>query len=919
MRSVHLSTLLLTVMPVVGQDLAPLQKLLRDGHYTEVETRARVLLKDVETTSGPDSLEAAKVIDALAASLYYGGKSATPEAPALAHRAVVIKERVLGPEHRAVAASLNIEANIHRQRGAYSDARPLLERALRIWEGELGNEHPNALAGKNNLAILLQALGELDKARDLLEEIRGVRERTLAPDDPRIAKILNNLAMVLVDLGLYADALPLQRRAVEIWEEALPAGHPSIADGLNILGWMLYLSGDPAAARPLFERALTLRRQRLGADHPLVSWTRENLALSLEAQGQHSEVLALLKQVCQDRRKQLGPGHPDVARAHYHLARALAREGDLTAAIDSALLAEDIGREHLRWMASALAEREALLYREARDRLSLKTSGLDLALSLAMKAAPCPKLPARLLDHVIRSRALVLDELAERHQSLPKDDVETVELRAEVLRASERYAQVKVRGPEASSSRDYRQLLDLLRDEKESAERALAQRSFRFRASLDSKRAGLREVSAALPTGSALVAYARHQRGGGGYLAFLLRAGGSPELLALGRAAEIDRLVARWGREASLGTLAHGRADAESGRAYWKEASALREKIWDPVRRRLGRVAKVYVVPDGRLHLVNLAALPADESRYLVETGPLIHYLSAERDLAAKPRATRQGRGLLAMGGPSFDSTGPRNETLSEDVDGGQPVFRGKRSECLELLDIPFEPLPAALEEVQDIAGLWAKRAPVSGDALVLTGAAASEAAFKAQAPGRRAVHLATHGFFLAGRCASVRPGTRGIQGLTPAAESLGSDSLLLAGLALAGANRRSGARPGQEDGILTAEEIAALDLSSVDWAVLSACDTGVGDIRAGEGVLGLRRAFQVAGAGSLVLSLWAVEDAATGDWMRAFYAAAIGDSSSSLAQAVRDASLQVLRERRRQGKSTHPLYWGAFVAAGRE
>jgi CHAT domain-containing protein len=134
--------------------------------------------------------------------------------------------------------------------------------------------------------------------------------------------------------------------------------------------------------------------------------------------------------------------------------------------------------------------------------------------------------------------------------------------------------------------------------------------------------------------------------------------------------------------------------------------------------------------------------------------------------------------------------------------------------------------------------------------------------------------------------------------------------------LALAGANRRQYASVAEEDGILTAEEIAGLDLAGVEWAVLSACGTGLGEVKTGEGVLGLRRAFQVAGAATLIMSLWSVEDQAARRWMRALYEARHVRGMST-AESVREASLEVLRERRSKGESTHPLFWGAFVATG--
>jgi CHAT domain-containing protein len=142
------------------------------------------------------------------------------------------------------------------------------------------------------------------------------------------------------------------------------------------------------------------------------------------------------------------------------------------------------------------------------------------------------------------------------------------------------------------------------------------------------------------------------------------------------------------------------------------------------------------------------------------------------------------------------------------------------------------------------------------------------------------------------------------------------SNPVHLSGLALAGANERAAAGPDDEDGILTAEEIAGLDLRGTDWAVLSACDTGRGRVQFGEGVLGLRRAFQSAGTRTVIMSLWAVEDESARRWMRALYENRVVRRLDT-AEAVTQADLEVLRARRAQARSTDPFFWAAFVATG--
>jgi CHAT domain-containing protein len=199
-----------------------------------------------------------------------------------------------------------------------------------------------------------------------------------------------------------------------------------------------------------------------------------------------------------------------------------------------------------------------------------------------------------------------------------------------------------------------------------------------------------------------------------------------------------------------------------------------------------------------------------------------------------------------------------------------------------------------------------------------LSGERATETAVKQGVVGRRVIHLATHGFFLGTWCESQQraaPSSRAPQSVAINATGR-QDSLLLAGLAFTGANRPASAGSSADDGLLLSEEIAALDLRGVEWAVLSACDTGTGVIRAGEGLFGLRRLFQVAGAGTVIVSLWPVEDDMTRQWMTAAYRHRFVEGEGT-AEALRGASIDILRTLRQRGESTHPARWASFIAAG--
>lgn len=365
------------------------------------------------------------------------------------------------------------------------------------------------------------------------------------------------------------------------------------------------------------------------------------------------------------------------------------------------------------------------------------------------------------------------------------------------------------------------------------------------------------------------------------------------------------------------------RASARSERDCREAGEALRVRVWDPVAPLIEGCRLVFVVPDGSFHLLNMAALPTSDGGYLVETPHVIHYLSAERDIVTKRNPPPRGVGLLAVGGVSFDRAESTRATGPVAPHAGPLLRSGSDSpgglpDCESFRSVRFRPLPETVGEIDQITRLWGRPEEVA----TLTGERAAERAVKELLPGRRVGHFATHGFFLDRACVGrADAGGRGIGGITViqrphSAPRALANPFRLSGLALAGANQRDSAGNEEEDGILTAEEVTSLDLSGLEWVVLSACDTGIGTIQSGEGVLGLRRAFETAGVGTLIMSLWAVDDRSAREWMTALYQGRF-QKNLDTAEAVRAADLSVLSSLREQGRSTLPFYWASFVATG--
>jgi CHAT domain-containing protein/tetratricopeptide (TPR) repeat protein len=748
-------------------------------------------------------------------------------------------------------------------------------------------------------------------------------------------------------------ARALLEHALMIKEKALGPDHTSVALTLTTLANVDRKLGQPERARPLYERALTILEKALGPSHPRVADTLDRLGESLAEAGDYTAARAIYERVLAITETVHGPDHPEVGVIRQHTAEVLGMMGDAPGALRMALEAERVGRDHLRLIGRTLPEREALMY------AGMRPVGLDVALTLLARDESRRQVSsASVWDAVVRSRAVVLDEMASRHRTVGMADQADVGRLVNELRVKrEHLARLVVRGPEGSGEQ-YRLELDRARGERDDAERALAERSLAFRQEQSQRRVGLEDVNAALPPQSALIAFVRYlqlpfgqqSRGSvagsqpvAAYLAFVIREGdaGNPAVVPLGRAADLDDEIARWRREMAAVALAGGRSTARSEAAARRSGALLRAKIWDPFTSKLAGASRIFIVPEGPLHLVNWATLPIASTRYLIEQAPPLHYLSAERDLVPAEQSGH-GQGLLVVDSPVFnerpalaapvsDATAARSNPATAPTGSG--VFRSATPDCGDLGWLRFDPLPASAIEAETIVRIWRRShdnaasgrgatsespAPSdsSGVVLRLSGRSATEAAFKRRAAGTRVLHLATHGFFLGGRC-SAPAQTAGNQSRDAAQDSGARENpLLLAGFALTGANRREVVRPDDEDGILTAEEVATLDLRGVEWAVLSACDTGVGEVRAGEGVFGLRRAFQVAGARTVIMSLWPVDDEDTRRWMTGVYERRFARGADTM-EAVRESGLEQLRRRRQAGLSTHPFYWGGFIAAG--
>jgi tetratricopeptide (TPR) repeat protein len=319
------------IAPAFSQqdELAALDKRIRElyqaGKFSEAIPLAQRVLVIREKVLGPDHPNVAIWLNDLANLYLAQGRYA--DAESLYRRALAMREKTLGPDHPNVAQSLNSLALLYTSQGRYADAEPLNKRALAIREKALGLEHPDVAQSFNNLAGLYRAEGRYADAEPLQRRALAIMEKALGSDHPRFANQVHNLAELYAKQARYADAEPLYKRALAIREKTLGPDHPEVAQSLNALADLYNDQGRYADAEPLHKRALAIREKTLGADHPEVAQSLNNLATVYDNQARYADAEPLHRRALAIFEKALGPDHPRVANTLNYLAEVYNNQG----------------------------------------------------------------------------------------------------------------------------------------------------------------------------------------------------------------------------------------------------------------------------------------------------------------------------------------------------------------------------------------------------------------------------------------------------------------------------------------------------------------------------------------------------------------------------------------------------------------
>ncbi|WP_199741737.1 CHAT domain-containing tetratricopeptide repeat protein [Corallococcus sp. CA047B] len=900
--------------PDVAQSLSNLGNLCaKQGLLDRAEPLYQRALAIREATLGESHPSVAETLNNLG-NLYltqglYG------RAEPLHQRALAIREATLGKNHPLVSSSLHNLALLFMTRGLYGRAEPLYQRALAIKEATLGKSHPTVAALLDNLALLFTTQGLYDRAEPLYLRALAIQEEVLGKNHPDVATSLNRIANLYADQGLYGRAELLYQRALAIDEAALGKSHPDVAAPLDSLASIYAIQGAYGRAEPLFQRALALREVALGKDHPAVSTSLNNLANFYARQGLYDRAEPLSQRALAIREAAFGDNHPDVAETLNDLALLRLGRHRLPEALPLFTRAFAMSELRLR--------QEALDFSEARLSHFLRFLRADEErLYALLRAHPDNAHVRRLaLSAALLLKGRSIEETANIsravYRSLGAGELETFE-RLRSLRT--RLASLTFQGPGSLPPAAYQQQLKELAREGDALEAALAHRSAPLRAltALPSPADIVDRVAQALPRDGALVefiTYAEHplvprpgvpessSPGPLRYLALVLFPDATIRTVDLGPAASLDLAAS---------SLRDALANQDAG--FQAKARSAYRLAFQPLLPLLGKTRRLFLAPDGQLALVPFAALH-DGKQFLVDAFDFT-YLTSGKDLLPRPQQIAPADSVVVLADPAFGA--PVQAPASSQAETSAVAERSASMERFfsSLHERPVHrdwdviPLPGTRREAESIQRLFPQAQ------LFLGPEATKERLLRLSSPG--ILHLATHGFFL--QDAAVSPNSRSVVHFgalgDDTAASPPKDPLLRSGLLFAGAralapDASSPHAAPPENALVTALELAGLDLWGTQLVVLSACDTGRGDIQLGQGVYGLRRALVVAGAETVVMSLWKVKDDTTQELMEAYY-------RHLLAGRGRAAALREAMHWLRAAKP-HPHHWAPFIVSGQD
>jgi len=847
---------------------------LVDGKLEEAERAAEAELKIFETIAGKDSEEVASALETLATISRRKGD--LEEASKNLERAAAIVQKTGKSDSEIAASILQSQAALLEDSGKFASAEAARLKAIDLLRNTVGEKDGRYAAAELGAGSFYLRLGDYEKSERMLRRARASYTKLFGERSKVDAAILKQLTSLYVWKKQLPEALDAAQQAWELSKELHGERSQEVAVTLGGLAWVENEKGNSANSRQFVEEGLRIA----GEINAPPSVRAELLLIS----GQAARRIGDYNKAMQDHSAAL------VLMESHHGAQSDQLDTHIANLAHSTYLSGDLNEARLLISrASAISQRrlQDVLQMDERARLSWQREmSWDLNLS-CLRPEQIGQLLLRtkgvVLDSILEDRALVTG--ANANEDARKEYEELRHLKKEVTR-------LMFDNEETRARRNLSDLTERVSD----LEKSLGSRSNslgRIRKTADIT---LDAVIPALAKGTVLLDFARFEdpklpEGRRAcYGCVVLAEDGSPQFVKVEGALEIDRAIIEL-RSALI---------AGDNESCQKSISVLRDKLWSPIAANLpADTMRLVIGPDAELNFCPFAALQDDNGNFLAEKFNIC-YVGSGRDLSRQSKKSAD-RTLLVFGDPIFDASRDPDAAATEDL-----AMRSVEADAFGHIELP--PLPGTRTESEELL----KAAEGAGwEATSFFAENATEEKLKASgAPG--VLHLATHGFYLGPASKVALADSRGMtvnQADSPEVvrvESEPMDPMRASGLALTGAQQtlklwgEKRAPDPETDGILTAEEVACLDLNGTWLVTLSACETGVGEARSGEGVFGLRRAFMIAGAENLLMTLWPVADDTTASIMADFYkeALATGDAPGSLAKVQRDWLVKLREEK---------------------
>ncbi len=816
-----------------------------------------------------------------------------PNAQVYLEKAKIQAEKEFGQEHANYALSCHNLAISYETQGLYVQAEPLYREATDTYARVLGKQHPMYAFCLNSLAVVYQKQGLYTKAEPLYREAKDIYAKTMGQEHPNYANSLNNLAALYLRQGQPAQAEPLLLEAKNIYEKANGKDHIDFARACNNLAYLYSEQSRYAQAEPLYRKAKDIYAKALGTDHPDYATSCHNLAKLYQRQGQYAQAESLYQEAKSIEEKVLSQNNLNYEQSCRDLADLYDEQGQYDRA-------EPLYRKSSQILIWQTETNFSHLSQEEKGQFfNTFKSNFESYNSFTLRAyQQIPSLTAWLYDLRLATKGLLFQSSQKTRRRILASGDSTLIAQFQTWQNQREYLAYVYTLTQAEKEQEgIRQ--DSLEAAANALEKELSRKSQLFAQATDTTRYSWRDVQSKLKPGQAALEIIRTRYKNQEwtdsvlYLALLVKPDtkDQPELIVLPHGNDLEgKYLAAYRNRIQAQS-----ADPLSYRQYWQT-----------IAKALEGTQQVYLSADGVYHQINLSTLQNPETgKYLLEEID-VQLLSSTRQVTQPPGSIGQTQNALLLGRPVYDLETHQHQQASQDYQTERGTDRegqvaGSYTISEEMARTNFAELPGTEGEVRQIheelqARNWRSELYVGENAL--------EEVIKA-APSPRVLHIATHGLFFAA------PRTDQEQ---PFQSPLALNPMLRSGLALTGVNsyaQNTGAYSAQvEDGLLTAYEAMNLDLDSTELVVLSACETGKGEVQNGEGVYGLQRGFQQAGAKAVLMSLWKVDDEATQKLMSRFYAYWIGKGlSKRLAFAQAQLSLKKAYP--------HPYYWGAFVLVG--